>query len=183
MSDDDCKREIKMPSWLYEKIERKVVALYVEQGIRHLPIDPFAIIENRGYKLIPYCKPIDNSSDDEDAFSPFYPPINKHVIVYNENKSIDRVRFTLMHEIGHIDMGHKCKSELAEKIADYYAGYALAPSPLIQKFANADVETIRKVFNVSLQCAQVRSDRYMNWLLYGKPAHKDYEEILLNLVK
>lgn len=105
MSDDDCKGEIKMPSWLYEKIERKVVALYVEQGIGSLPIDPFAIIKNRGYLLVPYNEPIDHKSDDEDAFSPFYPPINKHVIVYNENKSIDRVRFTLMHEIGHIDMG------------------------------------------------------------------------------
>lgn len=183
MSDDDCKMETKMPSWLYEKIERKVVALYVEQGIRHLPIDPFAIIENRGYKLIPYCKPIDNSSDDEDAFSQFYPPINTYVIVYNVNKSFDRVRFTLMHEIGHIDMGHKGESKLAKKIADYYAGYALAPSPLIHKFANENVDIIRKVFYISPQCAQVRSDRYKNWLKYGKPTYKDYERVLLSLIK
>lgn len=184
MSEDDCKKESKMTSWLYEKIERKVVALYVEQGICSLPIDPFAIIKKRGYILVAYNKVNHpTQKDGDDVFSWYDPQRKTYVIAYNPNRQLDRVRFTLMHEIGHIDMGHKCESGLAKKIADYYAGYALAPSPLIQKFANADVETIRKVFNVSLQCAQVRSDRYMNWLLYGDRAHKDYEDILLNLVK
>lgn len=38
------------------------------------------------------------------------------MIVYNENKSIDRVRFTLMHEIRHIDSGIKPLTKGTKKI-------------------------------------------------------------------
>lgn len=181
---DDRKLEIRIPPHYYERIERKVVALYVEQGICSIPIDPFAIIKKRGYILVEYNK-INHPTkkDGDDAFSWYDPQRKTYVIAYNPNRYIDRVRFTLMHEIGHIDMGHKCESELAKKIADYFAGYALAPSPLIHKFASADVATIGAVFQVSPQCAQARSDRYVKWLEYGKPTYKDYERVLLSLIK
>ena len=56
-----------------------------------------------------------------------------YIVVTLRYNRIDNFAFTIMHEIGHIDMGHKHGSQLAEVIANHYAGYALAPSPLIQK--------------------------------------------------
>ena len=34
----------KIPPWKYAEIEKKVVELYIEQGIHSFPIDPFEII-------------------------------------------------------------------------------------------------------------------------------------------
>ncbi len=187
MMDSIRTAKIKIPSWKYEKTEKAVVDLYVEQGIHSLPIDPFFIIKNRGYVLIPFSKLNNVNSqrgildDNNDAFS-FYSLEHKtYVIVYNDDKPLNRIRFTLMHEVGHIDLGHKGESELARKMADCYAGYALAPSPLIWTHASEKIPDIIAVFWVSPDCANVCSRRYLNWLEYGGMQLKDYEIRLINL--
>lgn len=107
MIDDEMMIGVKLPSGKYEEIERSVVDLYVEQNIHNIPIDPFSIIKNRGYVLIPFSvfKP-DNRpdciDDDNDAFSFYDPKMKTQVIVYNDEKPLRRIRFTLMHELGHI---------------------------------------------------------------------------------
>lgn len=178
---------IKIPSWKYDEIEKKVVDLCVEQGVHKLPIDPFIIIKNRGYILIPFSK-FSNSDcqegvldDDNDAFSFYSPERKTYIIVYNDSKPLNRIRFTLMHEVGHIDLGHKCESELARKMADYYAGYALAPSPLIDIYSSWEIVDIISTFWVSRECANVCSCRYLNWLNYGGQQLKGYEIRLINL--
>ncbi len=188
MIDTDRINASKIPKWKYDEIEQKVVNLYIEQNIRKFPVDPFEIIKNRGYILIPFSKLGDvvrpeSEYDENDAFSFFSPDDNTYIIAYDDGKPLLRLRFTLMHEIGHIDLGHKGESDLAKRMADYYAGYALAPSPLISKFASNDVDHIRSVFWVSKYCAEVCCTRYMNWVLYGEEDLKDYEVILLGLFK
>ena len=42
-----------------------------------------------------------------------------------------RIRFTIMHEIGHIVLDHTEHSDLAESEANFFAKYALAPPPLV----------------------------------------------------
>lgn len=176
----------KIPPWKYEEIERKVVNLYIEQNIHRMPIDPFAIIRNRGYILVPFSKFNKENrpecvDEKNDAFSFYVPELKNYVIVYNDNKSLPRIRFTLMHELGHIDLGHKSESELAKKMADYYAGYALAPSPLIGKNIFDKTFEITSFFWISMECAEACMHRYQNWQLYGGRDLKDYEIDLINL--
>ena len=176
----------KIPSWKYAEIEKKVVDLYIEQNIHTLPIDPFEIIKKRGYILVPFSTVkldfLEDSIDKQnDAFSFYNPKEKAYVIVFDDSKPYDRLRFTLMHEIGHIELGHKCESDLARRMADYYAGYALAPSPLIHEFANGNINAIRHVFWISKYCAEVCRDRYLKWLEYGGIEFRDYEKKLLNL--
>lgn len=177
---------IKIPSWRYEEIEKKVVDLYIEQSITKIPIDPFEIINKRGYIKIPFSKIGDNkifktNREEKDAFS-FYSPTDKtFIIVYDDEKPLLRLRFTLMHEIGHIDLGHRGESDLAKKEADYYAGYALAPSPLISLFSREKKDAIGRIFWVSPDCASICKQRYEKWLQYGGNYLKDYEEKLIDL--
>ena len=176
----------KIPPWKYAEIEKKVVALYLEQRIHKLPIDPFQIIQNRGYILVPFSKltfnlPKESINGYNDAFSMYSPTDRTYIIAFDDSKSYDRLRFTLMHELGHIDLGHKGESDLARRMADYYAGYALAPSPLISRFACNDVNVIKYVFWVSKYCAEVCCTRYSNWLEYGDKELRDYEKTLLSL--
>ena len=109
--------------------------------------------------------------------------IQTHLIIYNDEKPLPRIRFTLMHELGHIDLGHKGESDLARREADAYAGYALAPSPLISKYASEDIFDIMSTFWVSGECADIRSFSYVNWKQYGGRYLKDYEIRLINLFK
>lgn len=188
MIDYECANTIKIPSNQYKRIEKKVVDLYIEQGINHFPIDPFVIIRKRGYELIPFSKVdkkkcLEVRNSDNDAFSFYSPDLKTYIIVYNDLKPLQRIRFTLMHELGHIDLGHKGESELAKKMADYYAAYALAPSPLIGKFASDEVEKIVSAFWISTECADICRIRYQNWKQYGGRNLKGYEIKLINLFK
>ena len=188
MIDTDRVVASKIPKWRYEEIERVVVDLYVKHSIHNIPIEPFKILEERGYVLIPFSKfnkedCFEQVNDDNDAFS-FYSPKHKtYFIIYNDEKPLPRIRFTLMHELGHIILGHKGESDLARREADYFAGYALAPSPLISHYATEDEYLISAVFWVSKECAVVRSCCYMNWEEFGGRYLKDYEIVLLNLFK
>lgn len=186
MIDNESTCDIKIPPWKYKDIEKSVVKLYVEQNINRLPIDPFEIIKKRGYILIPFSKFEKGTrpecvDENNDAFSFYNPDLKTSVIVYNDDKPLRRIRFTLMHEVGHIDLGHKGESNLARKMADYYAGYALAPSPLIGMFASNESADIAATFGVSNDCADMCSYRYQNWQQYGGRCLKDYEKKLINL--
>ena len=83
----------KIPPWKYAEIEKKVVELYIEQGIHSFPIDPFEIIKRRGYILTPFSK-FDNFNrpevidDNNDAFSFYVPELKTHIIVYNDDKPL-----------------------------------------------------------------------------------------------
>lgn len=179
---------IKIPAWKYAEIEKKVVELYIKQKVCSFPIDPFEIIRVKGYRLIPFSKFNNGNrpecvSDDNDAFSFFAPNLETYIIVYNDNKPLPRIRFTLMHELGHIELGHKGESNLARRMADYYAGYALAPSPLIDIYASEEIPDIVSVFWVSNECADICSSRYQKWRQYCGKSLKDYEIRLVNLFK
>lgn len=176
----------KIPQWRYAEIEKKVVNLYIEQDIHSVPINPFKILEKRGYVLIPFSKfDKDNSpeevNDNNDAYSFYSPEYKTYFIIYN--KPLRRIRFTLMHELGHIDLGHRGGGDLAEREADAYAGYALAPSPLITQYASEEIPELMAAFWISKDCAEVRSSVYMNWKWYGGRYLKEYEIRLVNLFK
>lgn len=49
MIDTDRVVASKIPKWRYDEIERKVFDLYIEQDIHSFPLDPFKILEKRGY--------------------------------------------------------------------------------------------------------------------------------------
>lgn len=116
---------------------------------------------------------------EDDGTSYIDPEIKKQVICFDDSQPICRQRFTIMHEIGHIDLGHKHGSQLAKTIANHYAGYALAPFPLIKKFNCEDFGDITSVFYVSDECAYWRFNSYQNWLKYQ--IKKKYEKDLLSL--
>lgn len=183
----DCEyNNIKLPSKIYQKIEEKVSMLYVELNISKMPIDPFDIANRRGYIVKPFS---DLKCDvrslllskELDGTSYFDPMLNKFVIYYDDNQCANRIRFTLMHEIGHIDLGHRQESDLARKMADYYAAYSLAPSPIMHLYNCEDYIDVAKTFNISTPCADYCFRRYENWFNYGGKAYIQYELQMLNL--
>ena len=92
-----------------------------------------------------------------------------------------RIRFTIMHEIGHIILNHTEHSDLAESEANYFAKYALAPPPLVHELHIEDYLELSERFDISHQCAFYAMNNYNKWLRYGSPEYRDYEVTLINL--
>ena len=132
----DLCEPIKMSSKMYSYIEEKVVELFINLNITSFPIKPRQIAKKLGIKTKTYKKlgeELRNKLIKNEVYGFTYEnkKSNVCIIAYEGTASNKRTRFTIMHEIGHYVLKHKEPSALAEKMADYFAGYALAPTPLM----------------------------------------------------
>lgn len=90
-------------------------------------------------------------------------------IVFREDDSRERQRFTIMHELGHYLLGHlgdtplsrnesECRPE-EEQAADHFAIGVLAPACVLWGLGLNVAEDIAKICGVSIQAAQIRAER------------------------
>lgn len=106
---------------------------------------------------------------------------SKWYIFYNDDKGFGRINNTMLHEIGHIVLGHTEDSELAEKEVKFFAKYALVPPVLVHKLMLTTPEDISYTFDVSYEAAYYALVYYNKWLQYSGKYYKPYEEKLLLL--
>lgn len=133
----------------YERIKSIIGDVFEENAdfLNHIPIDIFGLARKMGFRLLKASDLIKRSK--EKLLS--HREINKEKVIYgytffdkekmeyviyyddiiaNKNKQ----RFSVAHEIGHIVLGHIDggiqNSNIAEKEADYFAGYVLCPDCL-----------------------------------------------------
>ena len=185
MSENTEFAALRLPSKIYDQIEQTVVSLYKRLNITSVPLDPFKIAAELGFVVkrfseLPRSDQIDMRMREYEGVSLYDSAIKSFVICYDDSITYVRRRFTLMHEIGHIFLGHKEESELAKRMADYFAAYALAPSPLIGNFKCEDYMDVANKFSVSQGSALICFQRYVNWVQYGGHL-KPYEIELLDL--
>jgi Zn-dependent peptidase ImmA (M78 family) len=139
--------------------------------------------------LIPYSK----FSDEERKFAIskstdgyFVLKNGKPVgIAYNDLKYGDRVTTTISHELGHLALGHKQQSELADSEADFFAIYLLTPNPLLEKCNVINHMDVYSKFNVSKSLAYNSWNRYNNWIrnrIRFKKKLTDYEQELVDRI-
>lgn len=164
----------------YEQIKRIVVQMFEEHGVRSVPISGFEIDNRMGISVIPYSAFTPSKRElalafSEDGFSGY--ENGEYRIAYNDDpsKPYGRVNFTLLHELGHVVLGHTEGSELADKEADFFAKFAQCPPVLIHKLELSDVGGIMSHFDISYGAASYALDYYHKWLKYGGRFYKDYE--------
>ncbi|MBQ6230807.1 MAG: ImmA/IrrE family metallo-endopeptidase [Eubacterium sp.] len=190
MENNDIRVEI--PQKLYDRIEKDVVQLHIELGLS-VPVDAYEVARKLGFCVIRFSE-LDLSDADlralrnagrmgvkkREGLSIYDSKENTYVIYINDIDSSceEHDAFTIMHEIGHIRMNHKVDSVLAEMVANYYAGYALVPSPLLGMYNCQSANDIIKYFNVSWKCASICLQRYFYWDMYSRKMKK-YEEQLI----
>ena len=185
MHEQDYLDYLTLPSSLYEKIEDDVAYLFLELDIREYPVYPLQIAVALGYKIIPFNQMREEARTkmlemDLEAISYYDRSLGTFVICYNSDCTLERLRFTIAHEIGHIRMGHKLESDLARRVADYYAAYLLAPTPWIGYAKCEDYIDVANKFSLSVQCAQRCFERYLKWSKYS--FSRKYEELLMLLI-
>lgn len=170
-----------------EEIKWAVTNLFRHYGVCTLPVDVSTLVEKMGIKLKKYSNLPESSreimlKESLDGFS-VETDNGKLCIAYNDQQIEGRKRYTIMHEIGHIVLGHMGESELAEKEANFFAKYALVPPPLIHELGLDNPEDISDIFEISYEAAEYAYSYYGKWLRFGSSEYTDYECILLDLFK
>lgn len=167
----------------YERIKTDVATLYKKYEIKEIPINPFILCQKMNVKLVKYS---DLCINERELFVKLQPDGFKDesedgiIIFYNDMQSPSKIKFTLLHEIGHIVRGHKEFSPLAESEAEWFAAYAIAPPPVINLFEISDFIDIMEIFDTTYNCAWHSMSRYLNWKKFARK-NAQYDVILKNL--
>lgn len=98
---------------------------------------------------------------------------NNSVVLYNSSRFDRRVRFTLIHEVGHIICSHYTNGRREEIEANFFASSFLMPGVILKELSKRgyvmDVRNISKLFYVS----KAASRRKMFHMQYYNPTHLD----------
>ncbi|MBR4615366.1 MAG: ImmA/IrrE family metallo-endopeptidase, partial [Kiritimatiellae bacterium] len=158
---------IHIPWWRYAQIEDAVLELYRKADARTMPLEIFEVASALDCSPIPYHAlgpvlfPV-LAKYSEDGFSAWHMG-NKWTIYYNGRKPIPRQRFTIAHELGHVMLGHKEHSVLAEHEANHFAAAALCPLPLLALYGIRQVPDVARIFKISEEYAGNRLSDLRRW--------------------
>ena len=103
-------------------------------------------------------------------------------IYYDDSKSYGRQNWTFLHEVGHCALGHteSMDPDEAEAEANFFAKYAIAPSPLVHRIHPRNSYDVEVTFNLSHEAAEYAFSYYLKWLAYGSRSYTYYEIVLLH---
>lgn len=207
-------RESKIPTKpRFDFVTEKAYDFLLEYGYNSFPISPFKVIEDLSDYVV--CLPWSEAKKTLDASDPFHLRETKaeartirpradgrYFIVYDdvEVNSDARIAWTIMHEIGHIILGHltdfgetaldrggltKEKYGVLEVEAHYFAAEFLMPTALLKFFSNITIEEIELLFGVSEEAAKKKYKRvfaasYMPYSAYDELLIRNFYSFIQN---
>jgi len=153
----------------YEEIKEVVAYTLTTGNVREIPICGFKLADELGINYIPYSllslkKQSACIQLSEEGFT------LDETIYYNDYQIPTRIRFTIMHEIGHIMLDHFEDDDVAEIEANFFAGYILVPPVLVyalDRTNDIDQDQIKNLFNVSNPVAENTYNYYQKWSKYN----------------
>lgn len=144
----------------YDKTEAEADDLIDDLGVKNFPLNCFEIAELLGIKMHAYSEFPEEErqfiiSKYQEGFSLFNN--NCFHIYYNDSLDYNRTKFTVWHEIGHIQLGHFDSdnkiSQKQEEEANHFAAYLMAPLSMIYKLNLEDPQKIAEIFEISIDLA------------------------------
>lgn len=146
------------------EIEIAAVELLQDFGLTNFSVSITRVAKALDIKLVPYSSlPEDEKklafAASDDAFHARTADFMDVRIVFDDtNGSLFlRSRFSGGHEVGHVVLEHQEDTPNREREADYFAGYLLAPHPLVLNRPAG--YSISEVFGVSEKCAEFAFDQ------------------------
>lgn len=140
-----------------EKILAEVFITVQKCNIHSYPIDCFEILRQYGFDIVRYSdlseKKMSACFDlSEDAC------VIGTTIYYNDLQPHARIRFSVMHELG-----HHVLSSPAETDANHFASYILAPRMAIHYAGCQNHVEVAKKFDISYEAADYAFNDYRRW--------------------
>lgn len=144
-----------------------VIQVYKNYNIRYFPIDCFSLLKKQGYTVFSYQQlnqqnPLILEFCDGYSSEAFIDGNNK-IVAYNEKKNFQRVRFSLMHELGHIVLNHRGEQKIYEQEANFFASNILAPRMVIHYANCKNAQDVSTLFQLSLQASDIAFNDYRKW--------------------
>lgn len=157
---------------------------FQQESISSLPVRPMVIIRNHNFKLYTYNAFSRITGDSVlditreygvDGFSTIVR--GRYVIVYNECRSPARIRWTLMHELAHIFLGHLqmcdgtvCRNEkrdIFDAQADAFTADVLAPLPVLRQCGIRTANDISILTGLSRTASFIRLEELISADQFG----------------
>lgn len=184
----------RLPDFRYEEIKNKVAECIELYEVKNIPVDVFELSDRMGIKLVKFSELTQNElqllsnfgiNSNSAGFLALASKKGKIIpfIYYNDAQDFGRVRFTILHEIGHLVLEHLEQSDLAEVEANFFAKYFIAPPVLVDRINPSDYMEVACVFNLSNQCAWNSFDYYIKWKKHhnkNNELYESYEKRILN---
>lgn len=179
-----------LPSYRFEELKRIATDIIIEGHITEYPYNVFEVAKRLDIELISYqslsLEKINACFEaSEDGFTLQYMQGKDYIcrIYYNGDMDENRIRFTIMHEIGHIFANHKEGNEVEEVEANFISSYVLAPPCIIYEKNVEDCFDLADKFKVSYSMAYYHFKKYNKWLRYWRNSCNEYEDKILSLYK
>lgn len=126
---EDNSKEFSLIHWRQVEIARKACEVFIEmlQGGTENILQ--RTMENLGIVPIPYSKISKRKKDVQELLGEYgfiFQPVNGiRMFFFNEDQSEQELLKTSWHEVGHVVLGHKQESRLAEAEADFFMECAI----------------------------------------------------------
>lgn len=144
--------------------------ILIREGVKELPVMVSKLCKDMGIH-VGYFSPEDGN--DGKSFLAG----DRAIILVSDQCSVERQRFTVAHELGHVLLGHVGKYQLVnrepsgcdspiEQAANVFASRLLAPACVLWALNVRTAEEIAALCRISLQSAQFRAKRME--LLYAR---------------
>lgn len=163
------------------RIIEKTLEVYKKCNVKSFPIDCIEIIKSLGIPLYKYSELSTPKISkcllvSDDAFTVH------GIIFYNDNyPHKERQRFSLMHEVGHIVLGHIGECKEFEEEADIFASHMLAPRIIIHKSKCQNADQIHDKFGLSFAASNRALISYKKWFQNICQTTREPSEIELEL--
>lgn len=149
------------------KILEATIKVFHECKVQSFPIDCIEILKHYGYRTYTYNELKKKNTElyemcigySDDAFREG----TSKIIAYNSEKPAGRIRFSLMHELGHHMLEHTGNTKSNEKEANLFASYILAPRMAIHYAGCKNANDVSHIFNISHEAAENAFDDYRRW--------------------
>lgn len=151
----------------YNKIVTATIEVFRKCDIHSFPIGCEDLLKHYGYRLFSYKELRDLNPElynlslgySEDAFRAGA----SKIVAYNPDRPHGRIRFSLMHELGHHVLGHDGASDLNEKEANAFASHILAPRMAIHYSRCKNANDVARLFDMSFEAADNAFIDYRRW--------------------
>ena len=140
-----------------------ILDIYKTYHVRNFPVDVFSLAIRMGYNLHRF------SSLNQDTLRKIRQISDSaclldRTIYFNDSQPIERIRFSLAHEVG-----HDVLETDDEDLADMFASEFLAPSPIIRTRGIRTADELSEMFELSISASNRAIFRANKWTGYRLP--------------
>lgn len=159
---------------IYKNVRNAAWQCLIDYKISDLPVSVISIAKSAGIKVVKNSL-VNELAPNESGASILVG--NKWYIIYDNENTRKRCRFTVAHELGHIFLGHELRKgyhartfntqkPAVEQEADAFAARLLAPACVLWALNKYTASDISKLCDISMTAAHYRAERMK--ILYSR---------------